>query len=304
MTKRDYYDVLGFVNQRDVGEADLKAAYRRLAMKYHPDRNQGDDAEPDAEEKFKEAKEAFEILNDPRKRSAYDQFGLAGVSNQPPPPPRGARSVRHPFDDIFRGTRAGFTSVSVSGKFGNSSWSINHLSNVEVVVTIPLRTMIQGHQGYPVNYPYPVQGNITGIDRRTILLKISPDTPMHHQEIIENVMPDGGIMAIILVPIQDGGFDLFGSDIISEVAIDTLDAIIGGDLTVPHPSGNKMKIKMKPNTRDGMILKLQDKGLRRKDGSRGDFVVRITHHTKNYTDTQLGVLRKAIKQIREEKKNG
>ncbi len=78
MAERDYYEVLGV--SRDVSEGDLKKAYRRLAMKHHPDRNP-DDAE--SAEKFKEAKEAFEILKDPQKRAAYDQFGHAGVSNQP-----------------------------------------------------------------------------------------------------------------------------------------------------------------------------------------------------------------------------
>ena len=74
MSKRDYYEVLGV--QQNASEADLKKAYRRLAMKYHPDRNPDDQ---DAEAKFKEAKEAYEVLNDPRKRTAYDQFGHAGV---------------------------------------------------------------------------------------------------------------------------------------------------------------------------------------------------------------------------------
>jgi molecular chaperone DnaJ len=73
-TKRDYYAVLG-VN-RDAGEEDIKKAYRRLAMKHHPDRNTGDNT---AEEKFKECKEAYEVLTDARKRAAYDQFGHAGV---------------------------------------------------------------------------------------------------------------------------------------------------------------------------------------------------------------------------------
>ena len=75
MAKRDYYEVLGV--ERTAAEAELKKAYRRLAMKYHPDRNT-DDAST-AEQHFKEAKEAYEILSDPQKRSAYDQFGHAGV---------------------------------------------------------------------------------------------------------------------------------------------------------------------------------------------------------------------------------
>jgi molecular chaperone DnaJ len=74
MSKRDYYEVLGV--SRNASEADIKKAYRRLAMKYHPDRNAGDAS---AQQKFVEAKEAYEVLTDPKKRSAYDQFGHAGV---------------------------------------------------------------------------------------------------------------------------------------------------------------------------------------------------------------------------------
>jgi molecular chaperone DnaJ len=74
MAKRDYYEVLG-VN-RDVSEEDIKKAYRKLAMKHHPDRNPDN---PKAEERFKEAKEAYEVLTDSGKRAAYDRYGHAGV---------------------------------------------------------------------------------------------------------------------------------------------------------------------------------------------------------------------------------
>ncbi len=77
MSKRDYYEVLGV--DRDVSEKDLKKAYRRIAMKFHPDRNPGD---KEAEDNFKEASEAYEILSDSQKRAAYDQFGHAGVEGQ------------------------------------------------------------------------------------------------------------------------------------------------------------------------------------------------------------------------------
>ena len=74
MSKRDYYEVLGV--SKNCSEAELKKAYRRAAQKHHPDRNQGNAG---SEEKFKECKEAFEVLNDSHKRAAYDQFGHAGV---------------------------------------------------------------------------------------------------------------------------------------------------------------------------------------------------------------------------------
>ncbi|CAN7311222.1 molecular chaperone DnaJ [Rhizobacter sp. LjRoot28] len=76
MAKRDYYDVLGVA--KNATDDDIKKAYRKLAMKYHPDRNQGDGAKK-AEESFKEAKEAYEMLSDGDKRAAYDQYGHAGV---------------------------------------------------------------------------------------------------------------------------------------------------------------------------------------------------------------------------------
>ena len=73
--KRDFYEVLG-VN-RDASEEEIKKSYRKLAMKYHPDRNPGN---KEAEEKFKEAKEAYEVLSEAEKRRAYDAYGHAGVN--------------------------------------------------------------------------------------------------------------------------------------------------------------------------------------------------------------------------------
>ena len=75
MSDRDYYEILGV--DKSASAADIKKAYRRLAMKYHPDRNNGD---KEAEAKFKEIGEAYEVLGDEQKRAAYDRFGKAGVN--------------------------------------------------------------------------------------------------------------------------------------------------------------------------------------------------------------------------------
>ncbi|HEY1239193.1 MAG TPA: molecular chaperone DnaJ [Bryobacteraceae bacterium] len=76
MSKRDYYEVLGV--GRDAGEQDIKSAYRKMALQYHPDRNPDN---PEAEEKFKEASEAYSVLSDPQKRASYDRFGHAGLQS-------------------------------------------------------------------------------------------------------------------------------------------------------------------------------------------------------------------------------
>ncbi|RYX96260.1 MAG: molecular chaperone DnaJ [Comamonadaceae bacterium] len=117
--KKDYYDTLGVA--KNASDEDIKKAYRKLAMKYHPDRNQGD-AGKGAEEKFKEAKEAYEMLSDAQKRAAYDQYGHAGVD----PNMRGgpgaegfggfAEAFGDIFGDVFGGQRGGARGAGGGGR--------------------------------------------------------------------------------------------------------------------------------------------------------------------------------------------
>ncbi|WP_439517139.1 molecular chaperone DnaJ [Hydrogenophaga sp.] len=113
MAKRDFYEVLGV--PKNASDEEIKKAYRKLAMKHHPDRNQGDAAKA-AEEKFKEAKEAYEMLSDAQKKAAYDQYGHAGVdpNMRGPGGAEGFGGFSESFGDIFgdifggaRGQRAG-----------------------------------------------------------------------------------------------------------------------------------------------------------------------------------------------------
>ena len=92
MSKRDYYEILGVA--KDASTADIKAAYRKLALKYHPDRNPDN---KDAEEKFKEAAQAYEVLSDAQKRAQYDQMGHAGYQQQGMGGGHGSMNM----DDIF-----------------------------------------------------------------------------------------------------------------------------------------------------------------------------------------------------------
>ena len=100
MAKRDYYEVLGV--PKNASDEEIKKAYRKHAMKHHPDRNQGDSSKV-AEEKFKESKEAYEMLSDPQKRAAYDQHGHAGVdpNMRGGPGAEGYGGFAEAFGDIF-----------------------------------------------------------------------------------------------------------------------------------------------------------------------------------------------------------
>ena len=139
MAKRDFYEVLGV--PKNASDEEIKKAYRKLAMKHHPDRNQGDSAK-NAEEKFKEAKEAYEMLSDPQKKAAYDQYGHAGVD----PNMRGgpgaegfggcSEAFGDIFGDIFGGQRGG-------GRGGRQVYRGNDLS---YAMEISLEEAAQGKE--------------------------------------------------------------------------------------------------------------------------------------------------------------
>jgi molecular chaperone DnaJ len=132
MAQRDYYKVLGV--SKDVSEAELKKAYRRLAMKHHPDRNPDDE---EAVEKFKEAKEAFEILKNKEKRAAYDQFGHAGVSNQPGGFGGGGADINDIFGDVFGDIFGG-------GRRGGGSQRVYRGDDLQYNLEISLEEAVSG----------------------------------------------------------------------------------------------------------------------------------------------------------------
>lgn len=116
--KRDYYEVLGI--QKTATEDEIKKAYRKLAVKYHPDRNPGN---KEAEEKFKEATEAYEVLSDDQKRPIYDQYGFAGLDGMGGGGGGGYSHAFHDFSDLFGGMGGGGFSDIFENIFGGGARS-------------------------------------------------------------------------------------------------------------------------------------------------------------------------------------
>ncbi|SDU38065.1 molecular chaperone DnaJ [Halopseudomonas salegens] len=137
MAKRDYYEVLGV--ERGASDAELKKAYRRLAMKYHPDRNPDDE---DAIEKFKEANEAYEVLTDGNKRAAYDQYGHAGVDPNMGGGQGGGFGGGADFSDIFGDV---FGDIFGGGR-GRGRSSVQRGSDLRYTLELDLEQAVRGDE--------------------------------------------------------------------------------------------------------------------------------------------------------------
>ncbi len=142
MAKRDYYEVLGV--DKNASEEEIKKAYRKKAIQYHPDKNPGD---KEAEEKFKEAAEAYDVLSDPQKRQRYDQFGHAGVGGASQSGGFGGgmsmEDIFSQFGDIFGGH---FGSFGGFGGFGGQRGGrrVNRGSDLRVKVKLSLKDIATG----------------------------------------------------------------------------------------------------------------------------------------------------------------
>ena len=313
MSKRDYYEVLG-VNKSTPKE-DLKKAYRKLAMKYHPDRNPDDEA---ASEKFKELSEAYEILSDDQKRQAYDQFGHDGVN----PSFSNAQGAAEGFSDIFGdifsdifggSSRAGGSrsrrgadlsySVEVSLEDAVKGTSINldipssercsgdwhqcsHCNGTGVV------RMQQGFFSMQQTCPHcrgegeihdpncSICGGAGFIKKnKTLAVKIPEGVDTGDRIRLSgegDVGKHGNVDLYIQVDVQRHKiFERDGKHLYCEVPINYADAVLGGDIEVPTLDG-KVKIKIPEGTQSHKLFRLNGKGIKPlRGGSKGDILVRV-----------------------------
>jgi DnaJ-class molecular chaperone len=265
-TKRDYYDILGV--DKNSSAREIKQAYRQLALKYHPDKNK----EKDAEKKFKEVTEAYEILSDPKKKQAYDQFGhnafdpasgFGGAGGQQ------ARTYRQgPFTYTY--TSSGGGSPFEGGDFGGFS------DPFEIFETFfggasPFRRAQQlPRYGLTLDFMEAAKGAERTIVHRGKEYKVK----------IPAGVDDGTrikfkdfIVSIDVKP--DAVFKRDGQDIFVDKKVSYAMAALGGSIEVQTIDKN-VKLKIRPGTQPGTMIRLSGKGLPNPRGyGRGDQYVRL-----------------------------
>ena len=277
----DYYQILG-VN-KDSSKEEIRKAYRKLAMKYHPDHAKGDKA---AEEKFKKISEAYAVLSDDDKRKEYDTFGAEGFRQ------------RFSQEDIFRGfdfgdilREFGFGGNVFSGrrgsgmrfKFGGESpfgsqtrYQQSRMKGSDLVYELPLtlkeaatgtsKTISLQHEGQTEKITVQIpKGMITG--KKLRLAGKGSASPLGG--------PPGDLFIQAKV-IQDPVFSIEGYDLYMVYDLKLTEAILGTSISVPTIDDKKLSLKIPPGTKPGTKMRMAGRGLPHMKGSRkGDLFVKI-----------------------------
>lgn len=261
-SKRDYYDILGL--DKSATSTQIKSAYRKLALKWHPDRNK----ETDAEAKFKEVNEAYEVLSNSKKKQTYDQFGHTAFDPSAGGPFSRAGSAKTgpftytyhsqgspgSFNEAFGGFSDPFQIFETF--FGGGGFNQTYRSKIHYSLKIDFMEAVKGvrkklvHQGkeYTVNIP-------AGADDGTRIRYTDFDVSV-------NVSPHRH-------------FKREGSDVYLDQHLSFVDAILGTTLDVPTLNGD-LKIKIKPGTQPNTLIRLSNKGIPHLRSSRkGDFYIRL-----------------------------
>ena len=286
MDYKDYYKVLGV--EKGATQDEIKRSYRKLARKFHPDVSK----ESNAEVKFKEVGEAYEVLKDPEKREAYDQLGSnwkAGQSGFQPPPDweqnfdfggggytqGNAQDYSSFFEDLFGGRQGGaHYSSGSTGRGGFQSKGENTRARVMIDLedsfngttkNITLQTPEVDGQGHVVNKQRTLKVKIPkGIkEGQTIRLGKQGNPGMGGAE--------AGDLMLEVAFNPHRLYTVDGKDIYLNVPISPWEATLGAKINVPTPDGKKVGMKVPPDSQQGRKLRLKGKGLPGKNT--GDFYV-------------------------------
>ncbi len=290
MAKRDYYEVLGV--SKNASDDEIKKAYRKLAVKYHPDKNPGDKA---AEEKFKEVSEANEVLSDKQKRARYDQFGHAGVGG----------ASGNPFGgqgNPFGGGNYNFNGQSFNFDFGGGGLD-DILGSIFGFGGGPRRPVRGADYRTTVTLTFEeaVFGTtkVVGVDGKDLKIKIPAgiDDGMSIRLAGKGgEAPKGGTKGDLYVSIRvkpHKHLTREGNIILSDVFISMVDAALGTEVDIETVDGN-ITMKIPAGTQSGTPFKLSGHGvpLMRSDGDRGPHIVTVIVETpRNLSKRQKELLR-------------
>jgi curved DNA-binding protein len=295
MANADYYKVLGV--GKGASDDELKKAYRKLAMKYHPDKNKGDQV---AEAKFKEVSEAYAVLSDKEKRRQYDEFGANGFQQ------------RYSQEDIFQGfdfsdilKEFGFGGGMFGGKRGGGRFSFGGTpfgaggrqpqpKGQDVVYEMPLTlreiatgtqktlTLQHGERAEKVSVNIP-RGITTG--KKLRIPGKGSSSPYGGQP---------GDLYVQVKVMPDRVFSPDGPDLHIYRKIRLSDALLGTTLSIPTLEGKELNIKVPPGTNHKTKMRLAGHGLpRMKGGGSGDlFVSLLVQMPKTLSDEQEELIRK------------
>jgi len=291
MSKRDYYSVLGV--SKDASEKDIKKTYKKLAMKYHPDRNPGDST---AEANFKEVKEAYETLTDSSKRRKYDQYGHAGFENNGyggQGRSQGFGGFEDIFGDAFGQRRQSFGGGGFDDVFSHArsrQARPQKGQDVEFSVTVDFVDAIQGSEKV---VELPING-----EQKKINVKIPKG--IKEEEKIRfsgkggpgiNGGPSGNMFIKILIR-PHAYLERDENDLVCHSEITIVTAALGGELDV-QALDNRFKLKIPAGTQNGRKFKVKGKGVTNRKGETGDLLVKIKVATPtNLTNEQKDLLEK------------
>jgi DnaJ-class molecular chaperone len=261
---RDYYETLGV--KREASEDEIKKAYRKLARQYHPDRNPGD---KQAESKFKEVQDAYDILSDKNKRAQYDRFGFAG-------PDGGMGGAGGPGGTTFRwgggpggfhevdpqeaaevfsqffggGGGSGFGDMFNRGTRGRRSRRPEPPAEVQSEVSIPFLVAANGGTI-----------NIT-IDGKELAVKVPAGVDDGQSLRLQGQGPGGSNLRLVLRIQPHAFFRRDGKDVVLEAPLSLSEAVLGTRLEVPTLDGTRLAVKIPPGTSSGARLRLRGKGIK------------------------------------------
>ncbi|MDY6968236.1 MAG: DnaJ C-terminal domain-containing protein [Spirochaetota bacterium] len=323
---KDYYEILGVDRKAD--EKDIKSAYRKLARKYHPDLNTGDDKKK-AEDRFKEVSEAYEVLSDPEKRKMYDQLGSnwkQGMDYTPPPGYEEAHFNFSDFDDIndfsdFFRTIFGGVGMGQGFRTGRAAPKRRRRgSDIEAELKLSLE---EAYKGGKRTLQLSTQEVCTscggsGVVENTVCsschgqgLVIKPkglevDIPSGIKDGVRLRLKgqggqgiDGGsngdlFLKIVITPHRI--YSLQGSDIILNLPIYPWEAALGSKINVPTLDGT-VSLKIPPGSQSEQKLRLREKGFSKTGGGKGDQYVKLKIVNPTHLSSKDKELLKEISQI-------